>query len=148
MAVGPKLDETNRSELIKPVTSEKIKAALHSINNDKAPGPDSYTSAFFKATWDKTGSDIIATVQEFFRSGQLLKQLNTTIITLIPKGKINPTAADFRPIACCNVIYKIITKIMTSRMAATISPLINIAQFAFVQGRNIMDNIHLAQELR
>ncbi|XP_042012244.1 uncharacterized protein LOC121760673 [Salvia splendens] len=39
------------------------------------------------------------------------------------------------PISCCNVFYKIITKILSRRMAP------------FIPGRHIMDNIHLAQEL-
>lgn len=55
--------------------------------------------------------------------------------------------ADFRPISCCNTIYKCIAKILANRLKAVLPPLINRAQSAFVKGRKISDNILLAQEL-
>ncbi|WP_192819809.1 reverse transcriptase domain-containing protein, partial [Escherichia coli] len=56
-------------------------------------------------------------------------------------------AADFRPIACTNVIYKTITKIIASRMIPCLPGLIDPAQGAFVDGRLMLDNVFLAQEL-
>lgn len=73
--------------------------------------------------------------------------LNTTVVSLIPKTIINPTVGDFRTISCCNVVYKIITKILSARMLPLLNKLVNGAQSAFISGRNVVDNIHLAQEL-
>ncbi|GKD82613.1 hypothetical protein Tco_1349452, partial [Tanacetum coccineum] len=56
------------------------------ITNDRAPGPDGFTAAFFKKAWDVVGGDITCTIRDFFSNGKLLKELNHTIISLIPKG--------------------------------------------------------------
>ncbi|XP_060216398.1 uncharacterized protein LOC132643887 [Lycium barbarum] len=73
---------------------------MFGINVNKSPGSDSYGSGFFKAAWSVVGQDVCAAIQEFFKTGKLLKQLNATIISLIPKVS-NPTdATQFRPISC------------------------------------------------
>ena len=57
-----------------------------SMNPNKAPGPDGFNGMFFIKAWPVIGGDIIRAVQEFFfSSGKLLKEFNTTIITLVPK---------------------------------------------------------------
>ncbi|KAL0285156.1 UNVERIFIED_CONTAM: hypothetical protein Sradi_7181800 [Sesamum radiatum] len=110
-------------------------------------GPDGYSSAFFKAAWQVVGGDVTCAIMEFFRTGRLLRQVNATLITLIPKVS-NPTVVgEFRPISCCNVLYKVITKILVQRMRGILDKLVSPTQNAFVPGRSISDNILLAQEL-
>ncbi|KAK4397502.1 hypothetical protein Sango_1586800 [Sesamum angolense] len=55
------------------------------------------------------GEEIIRTIFEFFVNGRLLKQINATLLALIPKVQSPATVADFRPISCCNVLYKAIS---------------------------------------
>jgi hypothetical protein len=56
---------------------------------NKAPGPDSYTSEFFKTSWSIVGEDVVNAVKGFFYSDLLLKEVNFTILSLVPK-KVNP----------------------------------------------------------
>jgi hypothetical protein len=49
---------------------------------------------------------------EFFNNGSLLKQLNHALIALIPKGSHVSSVSYYRPIFCCNVMYKVISKIL------------------------------------
>lgn len=79
---GPGIPSDCLEALVRGVTDVEIKQAIFDIGNDKAPGPDGYTSGFFKKTWDIVGFDVCQAVKEFFVSGQLLKQLNHTIIAL------------------------------------------------------------------
>ncbi|XP_074305730.1 uncharacterized protein LOC141640950 [Silene latifolia] len=67
---------------------------------------------FFKDSFEITGADLCGAVKEFFTAGRMLKQVNSTTLTLIPKKDRPVTVADFRPIACCNVVYKIISKVI------------------------------------
>ncbi|KAL2245872.1 UNVERIFIED_CONTAM: hypothetical protein Sindi_2855400 [Sesamum indicum] len=80
----------------------------------------------------------------FFRSGRMLRQLNHTIIALVPKSEHSTSVVDYRPISCCNVIYKAITKIISDPLAPAFEHLIDRCQSAFIGGRNITDNIFLA----
>ncbi|KAL2906029.1 hypothetical protein RDABS01_004739 [Bienertia sinuspersici] len=114
--MGPLIQNHHNSLLQAPVTDEEIKKALFSIPGSKAPGPDGYNSSFFKATWEVTGREICGAIRDFFHSGKMLKELNCTRISLIPKVSLPNYVTDFRPIACCNTIYKCITKIICNRL--------------------------------
>ena len=91
--------------------------------------------------------DIFNSTQDFFHSGSLLKALNKTFIILIPKVSVLEEVTQFRPISFCNVTYKIITKIKVNRLKPLMNSLISPFQNAFIQGRNIFDNILLAHEI-
>ncbi|KAL0292777.1 UNVERIFIED_CONTAM: hypothetical protein Sradi_6973500 [Sesamum radiatum] len=133
--------------LTSPISPQEVKEAFFDISEDSAPGPDGYTSAFFKAAWPVIGDDICAAIVEFFASASLLKQVNATLLALIPKVQLPARVSDFRPLACCNVLYKALTKILVRRLQAVLHLLIDYSQNAFIPGRSIADNVMLAQEL-
>ncbi|KAL0290050.1 UNVERIFIED_CONTAM: Retrovirus-related Pol polyprotein from type-2 retrotransposable element R2DM, partial [Sesamum radiatum] len=141
------LTEEEAYALIRPVTVDDVKKAMFDIEEDKAPGPDGFSSGFIKAAWPIVGEDISKAIMDFFTTGKLLKQVNATVLTLIPKVRTPHSVADFRPISCCNVIYKVISKILVCRFREILDLLISPSQNAFVPGRMISDNVLLAQEL-
>ncbi|KAL0456550.1 UNVERIFIED_CONTAM: hypothetical protein Slati_0994200 [Sesamum latifolium] len=126
---------------------QEFVAYFTSLLGTEAPGPDGFSACFFKRAWNVVGNQVCLAVMDFFRSGRLLRQLNHCIIALVPKSEHSPTVADYRPISCCNVIYKAITKIISDRLAPALVQLIDRSQAAFVGGRSITDNIFLAQEM-
>lgn len=89
---------------------------------------------------------IYVTVTEFFSNEKLLR-VNNTIIALIPKVSTPSKITDYRPISCCNVIYKCISRIITTRMKDGLMDIVSDNQSAFIPGRSISDNILLTQEL-
>ncbi|KAK3226017.1 hypothetical protein Dsin_005879 [Dipteronia sinensis] len=138
----------DQADLIsKGVTNEEIRDVCVSLNPNKAPGPDGFHAHFFKKTWDIVGGDILNEVHEFFRTCYLLKELNTTILALVPKVPNPSRMMDFRPISCCNTLYIIIAKIIRNRIKIILTNIISPPQLAFVAGRRIGDNILLVQEL-
>ncbi|GJU29675.1 putative reverse transcriptase domain, reverse transcriptase zinc-binding domain protein [Tanacetum coccineum] len=98
---------------------------------------------FFKEAWDIMSSDVTKAVQEFFINGKLLKELNHTIIALIPKVSSPSRINDYRPISCCNVLFKCISKIIANHIKESLKVLVSLNQSAFVPGRKILDNILL-----
>ncbi|KAK3218470.1 hypothetical protein Dsin_012440 [Dipteronia sinensis] len=98
------------------VIDDEIREVCFSLHPNKAPSRNGFNAHFFKITWDIVGEDVISAVQEFFRSGLLLKELNATILALVPKVPNPSKMKDFRPISCCNTLYKIIAKIITNRI--------------------------------
>ncbi|KAK4384289.1 hypothetical protein Sango_3075800 [Sesamum angolense] len=135
------------SLLVAPVTHSEVKEAFFDIEVESAPGPDGYTSAFYRAAWPVVGQSMFEAVGEFFRTGKILKQINTTLLALIPKVNMPTYVSDYRPISYCNVLYKAITKIIVKRLQRVLPLLIDYSQNAFVPGRSISNNILLAQEL-
>ncbi|XP_057249920.1 uncharacterized protein LOC130591045 [Beta vulgaris subsp. vulgaris] len=125
----------------------EIKQAIFSITNEKAPGIDGYSNFFFKKSWDIIGQEVITAIQDFFRTGRMLQELNVTAITLIPKIKCPAGVGDYKLIACCSVIYKAIPKLICSRLSSILPELISPNQGAFIKGRSIMSNILLCQDL-
>lgn len=101
--------------MVRDIFIEEIKEALFGIGDNKSPGPDGYTSCFFKSTWGCIEHDFVETIMEFFSSGSILKQINHAVIVL-PKSTHAPSIGDYRTISYCNVIYKVITKILASRL--------------------------------
>lgn len=79
--------------------------------------------------------------------GQLLKEINPTVITLVPKCQTPNKFSNFRPISCCSVLYKCISKILSDRLKECLPDMVIWNQSAFVKGRRIIDNILLAQEI-
>ncbi|XP_021985819.1 uncharacterized protein LOC110882016 [Helianthus annuus] len=141
------LDPSVANHMCRQVTEDEVKKAMFSIGIDKAPGPDGYTAAFFKSAWPIVGDDVSRAIIDFFDTGNLLRELNHTLIVLVPKVPSPSTVTDFRPIACCNVLYKCISKIVADRVKGALNDIVSINQSAFVPGRKISDNILLTQEL-
>ncbi|WOG89983.1 hypothetical protein DCAR_0209224 [Daucus carota subsp. sativus] len=117
------------------------------MNPDKAPGPDGMTPAFFQKHWGIVGRDVVKLTRHFFTTGELSPGLNTTNLVLIPKKK-NPTlVSELRPIALCNVVMKIITKVMANRLKEVLNVVVSDTQSAFIPGRLISDNIMISYEI-
>jgi len=74
-------------------------------------------------------------VEESRTSGKVLTALNATFITLIPKEERVTHPKQFRPISLCNVIYKIVTKVIANRLKPILSFIISNEQFGYVEGR-------------
>ena len=144
---GPCLSSSSHDLLLSSVTHQDIQKAVFSIRDDKAPRPDGYSSLFFKQAWHIVGEDLSAAVQEFFLSGWLLSQVNHSIIALVSKSTNVSSSSDFRPISCCNVIYKVIANILAGWLAHALTYIISPMQNAFLGGQLMSDNINLVQEL-
>lgn len=112
-----------------------------SIDGSKAPGPDGFGAYFYKDAWGIVQEDVISAVLDFFNTGKLLKEVNSTTITLIPKSKCPSNVSEFIPISCCNVLYKCITKVLSNRLSRVLLDIIDENQGGFVQGRYIVHNI-------
>lgn len=83
----------------------------------------------------------------FFDKGFLPKGINSTILVLIPKKNDASFMKDYRPISCCNVIYKVISKLLANCMKDILPLFISVSQSVFVKDRLLMENVLLASEL-
>ncbi|XP_062110392.1 uncharacterized protein LOC133822162 [Humulus lupulus] len=147
IALGTKLSVEQQLSLLKPFSNKEIRAALFSIPNTKLPGPDGYGLGFFKFLWKDIGQDICSAIIHGFSTGQFPKELHETTFSLIPKVSNPARASDYRTIACCSTLYKVMAKLLCSRLAVVLPSLIQSNQGAFVRGRSIAHNIMIFQDL-
>uniref|UniRef100_A0A5B6YXE9 Reverse transcriptase domain-containing protein n=1 Tax=Davidia involucrata TaxID=16924 RepID=A0A5B6YXE9_DAVIN len=109
---------------------------MFEIKGDKAPGPDGFNGTFFQKNWDLVGQEVTNAIMFFFQNSKLQPEWNATAITLIPKTHNPSTMKDFRPISCCNTLYKCIAKVLANRIKPLLPSLISNNQAAFIKGRN------------
>ena len=145
--IFPTLTEEELAKLDRTVTDEEISNALFSMKGWKAPGPDGIPAAFFQIKWELVKESICNWVKQIFQKPEDIETVNRTFISLIPKVESPESFFQFRPISLCNVIYKLVTKVLASRIKKVMNKLVNQAQSSFVPGRQATDNILVAQEV-
>jgi hypothetical protein len=124
-------------------TEEKVLEALASLGSTKAPG----LALFYKKYWKIVKNDVLQCIWNFFNNIFLPRNQNHSFITLVPKLSGSHTAHQFKPISLCNIVYKIISKILANRLKVHLHKIIYALQSAFVSKRNIQGNTILAHEL-
>lgn len=86
-------------------------------------------------------------VQSFFLFGFMPTGVNSTILSLVPKTTNALTMEEYRPIACCNFLYKVISKVLANRLKIIFPDAIEENQCAFITDRLLFENVLLASEL-
>ena len=128
-------------------TPEEIKTALFSMQDLKAPGPDGFPALFYKEFWPIVGNTVTCAVTAFFTNGCLPKDANDSLIVLIPKSPNPISVNNFWPISLCNVVYKIISKLIVAKLRPLLHKIISPCQSAFIPGRWIAENQVVVHEL-
>ncbi|WJZ97307.1 hypothetical protein VitviT2T_015918 [Vitis vinifera] len=141
------ISEESAISLVAPFTEEEISKAIFQMDRDKAPGPDGFTIAVFQDCWDVIKEDLVRVFAEFHRSGVINQSTNASFIVLLPKKSTTKKISDFRPISLITSLYKIIAKVLSGRLRGVLHETIHSTQGAFVQGRQIMDAVLIANEI-
>uniref|UniRef100_A0A1J3DEV8 Reverse transcriptase domain-containing protein n=1 Tax=Noccaea caerulescens TaxID=107243 RepID=A0A1J3DEV8_NOCCA len=105
-------------------SATEISKTLFKLNPNKSHGPDGLTSGFYKAAWDILGSEVTSSIHHFFRSSFLPASTNATILTLVPKFPGASKVSDYRPVACLNTLYKVVSRLLVARLRPILSFLI------------------------
>ena len=142
-----KLSDVEMMRVGREVSDEEIREALWSLKAFKAPGPDGLHAGFFQYFWNEVQASICQEVKKAFVSESIPALLNTTLVTLIPKCNNPESLANFRPISLCNSVYKVISKVLVTRIRPLLNKLMSPVQSAFIPGRRGVDNVIIAQEL-
>ena len=71
---------------------------------------------FYQKLWHVVVDNVVTVVLDYLNSGIMILGINHSNIVLIPKVKAPEKISDFRPISLCNVIYKIISKVLANRL--------------------------------
>ena len=124
------LDEMN-SNLIGNFSKEEVKSALKHIAPLKALGPNGMPPIFFQYYQASIGDDMVEAILSCLNSGKIFPGLNHTFISLIPKVKSLEFVSKFRPIALCNILYKLVSKVLSNKLKKVLPFIISEPQSAF-----------------
>ncbi|KAH9767472.1 reverse transcriptase domain-containing protein [Citrus sinensis] len=145
--VESKITDAQNQSLLEPFAAEDVQSAVFDMQPDKSPGPDGMNPAFYQKFWNVVGTDITEACFRFIRDCSFPDGLNETSIVFIPKKKQIEFLTDVRPISLCNVLYKIVAKMLANRMKMVLGLIISDSQSAFVLGRAIADNVLISAEI-
>ncbi|KAL2921532.1 hypothetical protein RDABS01_013023 [Bienertia sinuspersici] len=120
---------------------------MNSIHGDKSTRPDGFGSYFYRDKWDIIGKDVCEAVLSLSDFGKLLKELNNTFISLIPKVPCPTAVKEYRLVACCNTVYKCITNMICNKLKEVLPDIIADKQGALLYSRYIIHNIMVCQDL-
>ena len=95
-------------------TKAEVEVALKQMAPLKALGPNGMPPIFFQHYWDNISDDVVKVVLSFLNSNKIVPGLNHTYLTLIPKVKSLEYVTEFRPITLCNILYKLVSKILAN----------------------------------
>ncbi|KAK9988042.1 hypothetical protein SO802_028281 [Lithocarpus litseifolius] len=112
----------------------KVRVALKQLASLTALGPDGMSLVFYKSFWHIVREDVTTVVLKALNSSVVPDSLNSTFIALIPKIKHPKKVSDFRPISLCNVVYKLISKVVVNRLKKILATIIPESQSAFFSG--------------
>jgi len=126
---------------------DEVKKVVFGLNKDSTSGPDGFSGHFFQDCWDIIKEDVTNMVRAFFSGQQLPRFITHTNLILIPKKENVKTFVDLRPISLSTFANKIISRLLHGRMANCLPFIISRNQSGFVKGRNITENVLLAQEI-
>lgn len=90
---------------------------------------------------------MVCSSQRWISSGSFPESLNNTITVLIPKCDKPSTLKDLMPILLCNIIYKVVARVLANRPKSLLDSIVSPSQYAFVPVRLIIDNVMLAFEV-
>lgn len=144
----PSLEEEKKSLCEGPITLNECKQALLAMGSNKSPGLDGLPMEFYSKFFYLIGSIYVEIINQCFNEFKQPVSQKQGIIKLICKDKTQPELLkNWRPISLLNVDYKIITKILTTRLSKVIESLVHVDQSSSVPGRSILDNLHLTRNL-
>ncbi|KAL9664842.1 hypothetical protein QQ045_020251 [Rhodiola kirilowii] len=143
----PVVSKGDNEALCKKPNIEEVRGEIIEMALDSSPGPDGFIGRFYIHFWEEIKVDLMAAIEGFFDGLHLPCSFTSTYLTLIPKVAHATSISHLRPISLCNFCHKIISRILTSRLASWLPRIISEEQVGFVKGRAIHENIDLAHEL-
>lgn len=138
----PKVSNEMSVDLEEAFSIEELTRAVNSLQTGKSPGPDGFTSEFYKKFIKQLAPLLLSVFEESFVSGILPPTMRQAVVTLIPKKENNPIeCSSYRPISLLNVDSKILSKMLASRLEVTLPSIISTDQTGFIKSRQSFFNL-------
>jgi hypothetical protein len=145
--VFPNLSVEEVVQLERPFEEMEVKEVIEASQNNKSPGPNGFNFEFFRGCWEVIKGDLMKVFHEFFTNTTMPRGMLSYFITLIPKVTNPHSISEFRPISLLGSLYKIVAKVLATRLGSVMGNLISKNQSAFIKGRLLVDGVLTINEV-
>lgn len=136
----------NLDDLDAAISAEEVWNAIKSMPTNRAPGLNGFTNQFYKTVWLVIHSEVMEAVQAFKHGNtRNMERLNNALIVLLPKKVGANCSSDYRPITIIHSFAKLVSKILSLRLAPRLKDMVSRAQNAFIRTRSIHNNYKYVQ---
>ena len=143
-----KVSDEDKLMLDQPITEDEILQCVKNLKKSKSPGSDGFTSEFYQFFWIDIKKNLFECIQYALLKGELTIEQKRGILTLIPKKDKNRLfLKNWRPITLLNTDYKIIAKILATRLQKVLPYVIDEDQTGYIKGRFIGQNIRIIEDV-
>ena len=142
-----KLSEQEKQLLEGPITLEELTKALKSFENNKTPGCDGLTKEFYMTFWHDLAPVLLETLNYCTQRHLMTNSQRRGVITLIHKDKDRTNIANYRPISLLNIDYKLLSKVLATRIKGVINKIVHSDQIGFLEDRFIGEGIRKVQDI-
>ncbi|KAI3375656.1 hypothetical protein L3Q82_003720 [Scortum barcoo] len=142
-----KVETEANTKLEAQLTPQELYAALMSLKSGKAPGIDGLPVDFYKSFWSVLGEDLLEVFNDCLERGRLPLSCRRAVITLLPKKGDLQELKNWRPVSLLCTDYKILPKVLASRLREVMASIIHPDQTYCVPGRLISDNVTLIRDI-
>ena len=142
------MSENESESLEGDIKYSELAEALKNMKNSKTPGNDGFPAEFFKFFWIDLKFFILKSLNYGYKTGSLSITRRQGIITCLPKPNKSPFfLKNWCPISLLNVIYKMASSVIASRLKSFLPKLIHEDQKGFISGRCISENLRLIYDI-
>jgi ribonuclease HI/exonuclease III len=149
--VNERLCHEDKEFIQTTIEKEEIQRALKKASNGKAPGPDGIPYEFYKAWLNKYSEDVPDILEILYtvykhqeENGIQVSEFTEGSMCLVYKKKDKTKIENYRPITLLNTDYKILTKVIATRLGMIAPRIIHKNQAGFIPGRGIYDHTKLS----
>jgi exonuclease III len=145
--VEDRVSTQENEEVMRTYSQEELDILVQEMKSDTAPGPDGLPVQFFKKFWPLIRMGVLHIINDFLLGRIDISRLNFGVLSLIPKVQGADHISQFRPIALINVIFKMVSKAVATKLDPIANRVISPNQTAFIKGRFILDGILALHEV-
>ena len=141
-----RLEGEEAARLEEPFSVKEVVSTLFYLSGDKVPRLDGYSLAFWQSRWDLVKEEVMGFFRDFHEHERFVRSLNSTFLVLVPKKGDVEDLRDYKPINLVGRLYKLLAKVLANRLKQVVGKVVSSSQNAFVEGRQILDAVLIANE--
>ena len=132
------IQDSDKNALEAPLTLEELKSALESCASSRSPGLDGLPYEFYRKTYFLIGPSMVQVFQDQLDNNQLIESNRAGVTRLISKVNCVPSVSQLRPITLLACDYKLLTKILATRLNNVLPSVLSSNQLCTNKPKNIL----------